>query len=588
MSYDKRGATLKGIATYRVSEELTTSAVESILKSLDCPRSLAVWLLFKYGEHQQLVDLGTSPTDYSSVEDFRDAYSATELLSKAEFLQLAIDKEKVAIEKFRENEYLCRLTNHRFRNLSVDPQYKGFTVWLHHAVTRKIENILGEFDPQEFFSAPDWGPGASTLISRRHASPSNKFQLETGITRDLYLSFPIEVFADQYPLWADQLLVSGFPRFQVGNRVTTVPKNAKTDRVIAIEPGINLWFQLSIGKMISRRLRRYGIDIRDQSRNQRFAYESSKTDSLVTVDLSAASDTISSLVVRDLLPPRWFEVMDLCRSHFGHIKDELIRWNKFSSMGNGFTFPLETLIFYAIAKCCTEYVHGSSREVGAYGDDIVIPRNAFDVFQLAMSFYGFRINLKKSHYDSPFRESCGAHFYAGADAKPIYLKQKLVTLQSVFRLANGVRRLAHRRMSYLACDARLRKPFELLIQSVPKALRYRVPDGFGDGGFVSNFDEATPERARDGIEGYRFRHVTEAHPMRRDERVGYLLARLWAAPAPLENISEVARARLEAIAQLYGEDLVGGYNSVPQTGSKPRIRLSKSLASQWYNLGPWI
>lgn len=313
MSYNKHGSFLKGMMSYRVAEGVTSSAIHSFLMSLDCPRALTVWLLFSNNEHVQLSELTCNPGDYENVTTARDAYVATCFLSKYVGLNLPFDLNTVAFEKFERFELLCKQTNSRFRNLLTDPKYQGPVVWLHHAVTRKIQKILGEFCARELFESPDWGPGASTMVRRREASPAKKFQLEAGITRDLYNLFPIEVFAEVYPLWADHLLELGFPKFEVGNKVTTVPKNSKTNRVIAIEPGINLWFQLSVGEMISRRLARYGVDTHDQTRNQRLAYEGSKSNSLATIDLSSASDSVSLEVVRQLLPPDWFEAMDCMR-----------------------------------------------------------------------------------------------------------------------------------------------------------------------------------------------------------------------------------------------------------------------------------
>jgi hypothetical protein len=161
--------------------------------------------------------------------------------------------------------------------LGVDPLYKGSTVWLHNAVIRKISDILGDFDVEEFFSLPDWGPGASTKIKRVESCAANKFQLETGITRSLFALLPTDFIEKIYPLWSQHLRSLGYPSFEVGNRVTTVDKDAKTDRVIAIEPGVNLFFQKSIGLMLRKRLMSCGIDLRWQSRNQKLAKRASLT-----------------------------------------------------------------------------------------------------------------------------------------------------------------------------------------------------------------------------------------------------------------------------------------------------------------------
>jgi hypothetical protein len=597
MSYDKRGSkSLKGFRTFRVDQSFTALAIEKFLHSLDCPRALTVWLLYESGEHEQLANLQIDPLNYNTVQSFRDAYNATKFLSKFKGLTLESDLDQVALNKFSEFENLCRQTNCRFRNLSADPLYKGSAVWLHNAIIRKIERILGDFDYDAFFSLPDWGPGASTLIKRRVASPAKKFQCETGVTRDLYSLFPIHLLEKIYPLWGAHLKEVGYPNFQIGNRVVTVPKDATTNRVIAIEPGINLWFQQSIGKMLRTRLLRCGIDLRKQGANQRASRLGSTTGRLATIDLSSASDSVSRSVVEALLPPQWFEILDICRSHFGTIDNKLVGWEKFSSMGNGFTFQLESLLFFAISFCCVEYMGEDTNHVYVYGDDIVIPTSCYQLLTEIMTFYGFRVNGKKSHFCSNFRESCGSHWFSGFDVKPIYLKDRLSSLQSVYRLANAVRRLSHfQYCSTVGCDIKFRPVFEFLVAKVPKALRLRIPEPLGDGGFISNFDESTPSRCRHYIEGYRVFNISDVSKTYEMDSVGYLLAELWRVSkrGVLDDASG-SEATLKASWDKIGlnnrlgilDSEVIGRNSVLL--HETRIKISTSVVQQWYDLGPWV
>jgi len=589
---------LKGLGSYRVPTGATSAAIESFLHSLDNPRALTVWLLWKHNEHKQLADLEFIPSHYDNHRSAGDAYAATCFLSKYKDLSLDYDKSQVALQKFEEFESLCKTTNSRFRNLLCDPLYKGHTVWLHHAVTRKIADILGDYSAEEVFSMCDWGPGASTLIRRRDASSVNKFQCETGITRDLFDLIPMKLLEEVYPLWSTHLISKGFPTFQTGNKVVTVPKNAKTDRVIAIEPGVNLWFQKSLGDMIGRRLLRRGIDLRYQIHNQRLARSGSKSDHLATVDMSSASDSISLEVVRELLPPRWFSLLDSCRSHFGVQSGTQRKWEKFSSMGNGFTFQLESLIFYAVALCCAEFQQVEGRfnysQVSVYGDDVIIPSSSFELFSEMVAFYGFRINYSKSFHCSPFRESCGAHFFSGFDIKPVYLKDRLSSVLAIYRLANAVRRLSHRRCASMACDSSFRATFELLVHLVPVGLRLRIPETLGDGGFISNFDESTPSRHSSSklfVEGYLVPNVVEVSKTYQDDRLGYLLASLWSLSKRqvIDSRHDPAedRTMLEAIDNLTLEMSSLERNSVPRKMDL-KVKLSKSVVQQWYDLGPWV
>jgi hypothetical protein len=588
MSYAEHGSSLLSKArAFRVSPEVSSGLISTFFEALDCPRSLAADILFRNGEHEQLASLECDPLDYLTVAEFRSAYYATKFLSKFKDLVLGYDLDQVAMQKFDSFELLCKQTNARFRALERDSKFTGRVVGLHIAVQRKISRILGEFSFEEFVEMADWGPGATTLLTSRNARATNKFQCETGITRDLYALLPSDLLREVYPLWISHISDVGFPQFQIGNKVVTVPKDATANRVIAIEPGFNLWFQKAVGSMIQRRLLRCGIDLRYQDANQRLAYQASKDAVNATVDFSSASDSIASEVIREIFDctsvsegrpitlSKWFSVMDSCRSHYGRRGEDWVKWDKFSSMGNGFTFQLESLLFFAIAKCCQEEVHRHSSnaecgDVSVYGDDVIVPVDCLELFSVMCDFYGFRINQKKTHFSSAFRESCGSHFMSGVDTKPVYLKSHLSGALSFYRLANAVRRLAHRNLNKLGCDANFRPYFDSLLSWVPRQLQLRIPETLGDGGFISNWDESTPARATDvspfrssQIEGWVVRSLTEVSKTYQSEGVGLLLDRLWSG-----SIQERR-------------------NTVSLRG-RTKLRFSRSLVQQWYNLGPWI
>lgn len=390
----------------------TFKFVESYYSSLDCPRSLACYLMFKFNEHEQLAKLECNPMDYNSFEAFRHAYLATSFLSKATFLKTKIDKKAVAIEKFLDSEQACREINHRGYHWTHVKT--GSSEWLHNAIIRKIGFILKDFSPDEMVDSANWGPGISLDVLNPDTSATNKFRKDTGTTRPLH-DLMGHLYAVVYPQWDLSI-----PKFHAGNKIVTVPKNSKTDRTIAIEPGLNLWFQKAIGTMIRRRLLRVGLNLNTQERNQKLSRLGSKFSSLATVDFKSASDTIATSTVEALLPPQWFTVMDILRSRYGLIDRKLIKYEKFSSMGNGFTFELETLIFYAIALSVCEYLQIDDSEVSVYGDDVIIPTAAYDLFTSTCKFYGFTTNHQKSFSDGWFRESCGAHWWEGKNCKPIF------------------------------------------------------------------------------------------------------------------------------------------------------------------------
>jgi len=551
---------------YRVPRLSQDDYIETFFSSLDTPRSLSCWLLYSNGEHQQLVDLKCDPQNYIEASAFRSDFVATEFLSKASFLRLNIDRKEVALEKFFAAEAQCKETNLRLmsHNPWLKTQSKG--EWLLNATVCKIYRIIGDGPgAEEIFENGRWGPGSTFHLRGKDLSAANKFRVKSGITQDL-VPLVCPSFYSAYPTWSSYTTsLYGEKPFEVvaGNRLLTVPKNAKTDRVIAVEPAINLWFQLSAGHSIRTRLGRYGIDLNDQGRNQKAAYRASKTGAMATVDFSSASDTISSKLVEMLLPRRWYQILNAFRSKYTLYDDRSIRLEKFSSMGNGFTFELESLIFYAVACACCDFLGISQSEISVYGDDVLIPVEAFNLFVDFSSDLGFTVNTKKSYATTPFRESCGSYYYNGISCKPLFLKENCRDVKSLYKLANGVRLLAHRFCNNLACDDELRRCWIRIVHDIPEALRLRVPLQSGDVGLISNFDEATPPKARDQIEGFKpLALITLPVPKYSDDRA-LLLERLRG-----------------------GSELSMGNTTYLKDVTKTAVK--RILVSEWYNLGVWL
>jgi hypothetical protein len=110
----------------------------------------------------------------------------------------------------------------------------------------------------------------------------------------------------------------------------------------------------------------------------------------------------------------------------------------FSSMGNGFTFELESLLFLSISKAVQHF----TRHLGVisiYGDDIICPTAMAHDLSFCLSIMGFSVNLEKSHIDGPFRESCGGHYQNGLDVTPFYIRFPIACLVDVIHVANQLR-----------------------------------------------------------------------------------------------------------------------------------------------------
>lgn len=202
-----------------------------------------------------------------------------------------------------------------------------------------------------------------------------------------------------------------------------------------------MFLQKGVGRFIRRRLLKFGINLNDQSINRRLAHRASVEGHLATIDLSSASDSITINCVRALLPEDWFLYLNDIRSHSTEVMGRNHRLEMFSSMGNGFTFELESLIFYVLMRTVS-YFEGVSGVISVYGDDLIIPSGIFESAQFVLNVFGFTLNKDKSFHTGPFRESCGGHYYAGEDVTPFYLKRVPTHLTDVIRIANQLRRWA--------------------------------------------------------------------------------------------------------------------------------------------------
>lgn len=212
-----------------------------------------------------------------------------------------------------------------------------------------------------------------------------------------------------------------------GSSLQTVPKDVGKRRCICTEPILNMFYQLGAKHVINTQLRKiYRLDISTQSHvNKKLARLGSLNGSNSTLDLKDASDMIHNDLVKQLLHPLVYSTLDLIRSENYTVdgRDEV--FNMVSSMGNGFTFSLMTLLLTSLLDVFlrtkrTRYVSGRD---GVFGDDIILPSKYATEFCNVLSDFGFVVNLDKSFITGPFRESCGGDFYEGHNVRSIYIKE---------------------------------------------------------------------------------------------------------------------------------------------------------------------
>lgn len=366
------------------------------------------------------------------------------IFQKYAFENSPFDQEATALKSFFASEEGCRRTNadstlSRFN----DSKAKSTAIedLLLFPVFREaasfIKRVIGTGDDiSAIFAESCHGPGATSLRAGNDSLPLRKYSYPIDVTsgasdfflyylyqedrwlRSLVQHFNYEAEKDSTQLatsqsWHDVFIKKILKPTEV-SRIMFVPKDARKHRTICAEPTANVFLQLGIDRYIRRRLCYYGIDLSTQEKNQNLAQRGAQSNLLTTLDLSAASDSIA-LKILELFPPQWANILKSLRTPAGIIKDKKIVFEKLSSMGNGFTFVIETLIFsallYGVIKCKgDEWDHVIDR-VAVYGDDIICPTKYTSDLIYVLKRCGFSVNYGKSFTNGPVRESCGKDFY---------------------------------------------------------------------------------------------------------------------------------------------------------------------------------
>lgn len=474
------------------SLSLDLSVAEQLMEGLNCPTSLGIYLCMKYGDLKSAVTHEVNPANYLNWRDYFDAKQAVSFLSKYPFRISGLDVKAAARDTFISCEKACKETNSRFIRWSRGENFSNREVDAAIFAARyKIQRVLGKFDPHEWLSSSRFGPGAV------HGSPGEsdyqKLSVTPGVTPEFRKLGMAMLIAS--PAWIRSLT---FDRMEVkvesipGGKYSQVPKNAKTNRNIETQPLLNGFAQLGIGSMLRRRLKEAGVDLDDQTRNQELARLGSISNELSTMDLSNASDTIATELVRWLIPSDWFYAMDSCRTRRIKFEGEYIPLERFCSMGNGFAFELESLIFWALATCAIEN-QGRRVRVAVYGDDIIVPSTYFGNVARTLEACGFTVNQKKSYSSGNFRESCGADWFLGKSVRPFFLKEGTTNVASLISLANGLRRAAHRRNNHLGYHRGFAAAWFRCVRWIPPKIRRRIAFGF-----TEHDDIVLSGRIRDG------------------------------------------------------------------------------------------
>lgn len=286
------------------------------------------------------------------------------------------------------------------------------------------------FAPCEM-ALPSHGPGA--IAGYKGHSKWSKYD---GFRTDTRLQYFL-----RRQTWKDPELVSPFG-FDIPYGLTRVselicvPKSMTKRRTISKEPSSLQFYQKAVRDTIDFELKRSSlgdfINLEDQSLSQTMALRGSEVGSYATLDLSAASDSVTWPLVKAVTQGTWL-LEACCCTRSDYTKHEvfgLLHLQKFAPMGSSCCFPVMCVVFASICALAVERVSGRKpryNDFRVYGDDIVIKTRYAAVLETLLGDLHFTVNVKKSFTQASFhnfREACGVEAFDGVDVTAIRVPRK--------------------------------------------------------------------------------------------------------------------------------------------------------------------
>lgn len=250
-------------------------------------------------------------------------------------------------------------------------------------------------------------------------------------------------------------------------KVVLVPKDSRGPRLISCEPLEIQWIQQGLSKLLveqieSSRYTRGFVNFTSQQVNRDLALEGSRTGRWATLDMKEASDRVSCRLVERLFSghPRLLEALMATRSEGTLLPHgTVLPLEKFAPMGSALCFPVEALVFWALAVSAIRRFNSGSRlrsqmPVYVYGDDIIVKDKDYATLLQYLPKVGLLFNSSKCCTSGSFRESCGCDAYHGVDVTPVRLKTVWSrrrtdprSLESYVALSNAMWGLGHYRVA---------------------------------------------------------------------------------------------------------------------------------------------
>lgn len=451
------------------------TVLEELCSENRCLTSSAILRRVGLGDIIGIQRMSISPTDYVTPTGYYRDAALVGFLKKVPLPVGIPERERAAttLTRFLDTEKRCLKTNmflRKFRfNYGLTPSDLDAADFL--VRWRKIfREALGPIPRRVEFL---FSSGATYSDRGELTTPADKLSAIPSMyehSASVLLPFFWET------AWGRELCKRGrVPQVVPGNRYFQVPKRSDTNRSAAAEATLNVCAQLWLGRHLRKPLRsRYDIRIESiggapsaKDIHMSLARESSVTGRLATLDLSDASDLNARELVRYLAGADWYGVFDALSARYCDIGGKRLLLEKMSSMGNGFTFELETLLFATLCEAA------GCKFIQVFGDDILIERERAETVVKWLVTFGHKINEAKSFIDGPFRESCGGDYFEGMDVRPVFPDKDPCEPHEWIALHNQLVRAE--KLGFTTRRAR-----RLCVESIPKRLRNFGPERLGD------------------------------------------------------------------------------------------------------------
>lgn len=388
-------------------------------------------------------DLQPLRQEYVETGDLR-AFLCSNLCAEVtkKYLSEDVDNEdldsKTYVKFLRVNQHMAQFNDLEYHVEGRPSRHRAFMDNVLLRARALVHSVLGHLDWDEWFLLCKNSRGSTLGVPFVDTSLEAKSQLPITITEGAihllryYFEFDPEL---RHAIFLENQEYHG-PFFEPvkGSRATTVDKTNDIKRFICVEPTGNMFLQQGLMLMMYRRMSRFGLDVSSLPlEHVNRARTASLNGHEATIDWSSASDCVATGLLRWLIPPDWFSVLNSVRSHQMEIGGSWHKLNMFSTMGNAVTFPLETLTFWALGHAVKLTLEGSNRlfpewedikSVSVFGDDCIVPSWMASSFMETLTAVGFLVNEEKSHWreGDVFRESCGGDFLLGQEVRAHHVR----------------------------------------------------------------------------------------------------------------------------------------------------------------------